>query len=115
MPQFRLQSCIKLWPFKVISGTGDKPKIVVTYKGEEKEFTIEDISSILLSKMCGIIETYCCKSCNNNDKNWRRKKRSRTLYKKHFAQDRGLLQRRGERVYCWRDFIYVLLKDAWDC
>ncbi|KAJ4725838.1 Heat shock cognate 70 kDa protein [Melia azedarach] len=30
-----VQSDMKLWPFKVIPGPGDKPMIVVTYKGED--------------------------------------------------------------------------------
>ncbi|XP_057423603.1 heat shock cognate 70 kDa protein 2-like [Lotus japonicus] len=31
-----VQSDMKLWPFKVISGPGDKPMIVVNYKNQEK-------------------------------------------------------------------------------
>jgi L1 cell adhesion molecule like protein len=31
-----VQSDMKLWPFKVIPGPGDKPMIVVNYKAEEK-------------------------------------------------------------------------------
>jgi L1 cell adhesion molecule like protein len=46
-----VQSDIKLWPFKVISGPGDKPMIGVTYKGEEKQFSAEEISSMVLIKM----------------------------------------------------------------
>lgn len=34
-----VQSGIRLWPFKVISGPNDKLMIVVTYNGEEKRFT----------------------------------------------------------------------------
>ncbi|KRX79627.1 Heat shock cognate 70 kDa protein 2, partial [Trichinella patagoniensis] len=41
-----VQSDIKLWPFKVIPGPGDKPMIVVQYKGEEKQFAAEEISSM---------------------------------------------------------------------
>jgi len=33
-----VQADAKLWPFKVESGVGDKPMIVVQYKGEEKKF-----------------------------------------------------------------------------
>lgn len=36
-----VQSDLKLWPFKIISGPGDKPMIVVQYKGEEKQFAVE--------------------------------------------------------------------------
>merc|ERR1712241_1615729 len=41
-----VQSDIKLWPFKVISGGGDKPMIVVQFQGEEKKFHPEEVSSI---------------------------------------------------------------------
>eukprot|EP00253_Pinus_taeda_P017984 PITA_17984 len=51
-------SDVKLWPFKVISGVGDKPSIVVTYKGEEKHFAAEEISSMVLTKMKEIAEAY---------------------------------------------------------
>ena len=33
-----VQADIKLWPFKVIAGQGDKPIIVVKVEGEEKKF-----------------------------------------------------------------------------
>ncbi|CAA0823569.1 Mitochondrial transcription termination factor family protein [Striga hermonthica] len=36
---------MKLWPFKVNYGLGDKPMIVVIYKGEDKQFAVEEISS----------------------------------------------------------------------
>ncbi|GKB93668.1 probable mediator of RNA polymerase II transcription subunit 37c, partial [Tanacetum coccineum] len=35
----------KLWPFNIIAGNDDKPKVVVTYKNENKEFIAEEISS----------------------------------------------------------------------
>ncbi|KAK6926946.1 Heat shock protein 70 family [Dillenia turbinata] len=53
-----VQSDMKLWPFKVIPGPGDKPMIVVTYKGEEKQFVAEEISSMVLIKMREIAEAY---------------------------------------------------------
>ncbi|KAG1364388.1 heat shock 70 kDa protein [Cocos nucifera] len=53
-----VQSDMKLWPFRVVPGPGDKPLIVVTYKGEEKRFTPEEISSMVLSKMREIAETF---------------------------------------------------------
>ncbi|CAL4982458.1 unnamed protein product [Urochloa decumbens] len=53
-----VQSDIKLWPFKVISGPGEKPMIVVQYKGEEKQFAAEEISSMVLIKMREIAEAY---------------------------------------------------------
>ncbi|KAK4579139.1 hypothetical protein RGQ29_028995 [Quercus rubra] len=46
-----VQRDINLWPFKVVKGPGDKPMIVVTYKGEEKHFSAEEISSMVLKKM----------------------------------------------------------------
>ncbi|XP_021737619.1 heat shock cognate 70 kDa protein-like [Chenopodium quinoa] len=54
-----VQNDMKLWPFKVISASeDDKPVIVVTYKGEEKEFSAEEISSMVLMKMKQTAETY---------------------------------------------------------
>ncbi|XP_062154327.1 heat shock cognate 70 kDa protein-like [Alnus glutinosa] len=53
-----VQNDIKLWPFKVIEGPIDKPMIVVTYKGEEKHFAAEEISSMVLKKMREIAEAY---------------------------------------------------------
>ena len=47
-----VQADIKLWPFKVKSGPAEKPMIVVDYKGETKEFAAEEISSMVLIKMC---------------------------------------------------------------
>merc|ERR1719291_664422 len=46
-----VQADIKLWPFKVISGQGDKPMIVVDSQGEEKKFHPEEVSSMILLKM----------------------------------------------------------------
>lgn len=46
------------WPFKVIHGAGDKPMIVVTYKGHEKRFLAEEISLMVLTKMEDISEAY---------------------------------------------------------
>lgn len=42
---------MKHWPFKVVAGASDKPTIVLTYKGEEKRFFAEEISSMVLTKM----------------------------------------------------------------
>ncbi|KAF8389244.1 hypothetical protein HHK36_025937 [Tetracentron sinense] len=53
-----VQSDMKLWPFKVIAGPGDKPMIVVQYKGEEKQFSAEEISSMVLIKMKEIAEAF---------------------------------------------------------
>ncbi|MED6138530.1 70-kilodalton heat shock protein [Stylosanthes scabra] len=49
---------LMLWPFKVTAGVNDKPVIVVTYKGQEKCLSPEEISSMVLTKMCEIAEAY---------------------------------------------------------
>ncbi|KAL8214779.1 hypothetical protein R6Q57_004228 [Mikania cordata] len=49
---------MKLWPFKVINGTSDIPKIVVTYKGDQKQFTAEEISAMILAKMKDVAEAF---------------------------------------------------------
>jgi heat shock 70kDa protein 1/2/6/8 len=46
-----VQSDIKLWPFTVRAGPHDIPEIVVQYKGENKVFKAEEISSMVLIKM----------------------------------------------------------------
>ncbi|XP_021771524.1 heat shock cognate 70 kDa protein-like [Chenopodium quinoa] len=54
-----VQNDMKLWSFKVISASEDnKPVIVVTYRGEEKQFAAEEISSMVLMKMKQTAETY---------------------------------------------------------
>ncbi|KAM4723127.1 heat shock 70 kDa protein-like [Rhinophrynus dorsalis] len=52
-----VQSDMKHWPFKVISD-GGKPKVKVEYKGEEKSFSPEEISSMVLTKMKETAEAY---------------------------------------------------------
>jgi len=46
-----VQSDMKHWPFTVKQGTGGKPVIEVTSKGEKKEFLAEEISAAVLTKM----------------------------------------------------------------
>lgn len=53
-----VQQDMKHWPFKVVTGPRDKPMIVVTYKGEEKQVSAEEISSMVLSKMKEMAEAY---------------------------------------------------------
>eukprot|EP00246_Nothoceros_aenigmaticus_P000453 TRINITY_DN1067_c0_g1_i1.p1 TRINITY_DN1067_c0_g1~~TRINITY_DN1067_c0_g1_i1.p1 ORF type:complete len:653 (-),score=178.27 TRINITY_DN1067_c0_g1_i1:57-2015(-) len=60
-----VQADMKLWPFKVIPGPGDKPMIVVQYKGEEKEFAAEEISSMVLIKMKEVAEAFLGKKIKN--------------------------------------------------
>ena len=52
-----VQSNKKHWSFNVISD-GGKPKVQVEYKGEEKVFSPEEISSMVLQKMKEIAESY---------------------------------------------------------
>eukprot|EP00321_Phaeocystis_globosa_P000079 CAMPEP_0118815188 /NCGR_PEP_ID=MMETSP1162-20130426/4027_1 /TAXON_ID=33656 /ORGANISM="Phaeocystis Sp, Strain CCMP2710" /LENGTH=706 /DNA_ID=CAMNT_0006745127 /DNA_START=24 /DNA_END=2144 /DNA_ORIENTATION=- len=47
----------KHWPFKVVEGDGGKPKIVVEAKGT-KEFSPEEVSAMVLSKMKLVAEDY---------------------------------------------------------
>ncbi|KAI4346720.1 hypothetical protein L6164_007592 [Bauhinia variegata] len=60
-----VQNDIKLWPFKVIAGDDDKPKIVIDYKYEEKQFSAEEISSLVLTKMRRIAEDYLGSTVKN--------------------------------------------------
>ena len=53
----KLQEDMKHFSFKVINSNG-KPKIAVTFKGENKEFTPEEISAMVLVKMKMIAEEY---------------------------------------------------------
>ena len=53
-----VQNDMKLWPFKVVAGPGDKPMIVVNCKGEEKKFSAEEISSMVLVKMREVAEAF---------------------------------------------------------
>ncbi|CAI9301509.1 unnamed protein product [Lactuca saligna] len=53
-----VQADKSLYPFKITGGLNDKPVILVTYKGEEKKFSAEEISSMVLSKMKETSEAY---------------------------------------------------------
>jgi L1 cell adhesion molecule like protein len=53
-----VKSDIKHWPFKVTKGPNGKPLIHAEYKGEDKTFTPEEISSMVLTKMKEIAEDY---------------------------------------------------------
>merc|ERR1711983_318400 len=46
-----VQKDLKLWPFKVINDSGNKPKLEVEFKCENKTFTPEEISAMILTKM----------------------------------------------------------------
>ena len=60
-----VQSDMKHWPFKVLSGPGGTPLIEVDYKGEKKTFKAEEISSMVLAKMKEIAEAYLGKEVKN--------------------------------------------------
>ncbi|KAJ4760304.1 Heat shock 70 kDa protein [Rhynchospora pubera] len=53
-----VQNDVKYWPFKVVAGPSDRPRIVVNYRGVEKQFFAEEISSMVLVKMKEVAETY---------------------------------------------------------
>eukprot|EP00091_Calanus_sinicus_P008550 TRINITY_DN2067_c3_g1_i7.p1 TRINITY_DN2067_c3_g1~~TRINITY_DN2067_c3_g1_i7.p1 ORF type:complete len:308 (+),score=109.15 TRINITY_DN2067_c3_g1_i7:72-926(+) len=52
-----VQSDMKHWPFRVIN-VGGKPKLQVEYKTEDKDFTPEEVSSMVLTKMKETAESY---------------------------------------------------------
>ncbi|RZB54157.1 heat shock cognate 70 kDa protein 2-like [Glycine soja] len=53
-----VQSDMKLWPFKVITDVNGKPMIAVDYNCEERHFSAEEISSMVLAKMRDIAESF---------------------------------------------------------
>lgn len=53
-----VQADIKLWPFKVVPGAGDKCEIEVQVKNERKRFSPEEISSMVLTKMKQTAESF---------------------------------------------------------
>lgn len=48
----------KFWPFKLTSLAGDKPAVKVNYLGQEKVFTPEEISAMVLGKLKAAAEAY---------------------------------------------------------
>jgi heat shock protein 1/8 len=59
-----VQADMKHFPFKIID-RGGKPVIEVEFKGEKKVFTPEEISSMVLTKMREIAESYLGGTVNN--------------------------------------------------
>jgi heat shock 70kDa protein 1/2/6/8 len=53
-----VQKDMKLWPFKVIQGKQGRPQLSVKYKGEDKIYHPEEISSMLLGKLKADAEAY---------------------------------------------------------
>ena len=67
-----VQSDMKHWSFTVVSD-GGKPKIRVQFRGDEKTFSPEEISSMVLTKMKETAEAYLGKVSNSlwpNDAIW---------------------------------------------
>ncbi|XP_066388273.1 heat shock cognate 70 kDa protein-like [Miscanthus floridulus] len=60
-----VQQDVKLWPFKVVAGRDDRPMIMVQYKGKERQFMPEEISSMVLTKMRETAEVYLGKTIKN--------------------------------------------------
>ena len=54
----QVQDDTKDWSYKVISGDADKPMIEVDFNGETKQFSAEEVSSMVLTKMKDIAESY---------------------------------------------------------
>ncbi|KAL8259227.1 hypothetical protein R6Q59_027180 [Mikania micrantha] len=53
-----VQKLINRWPFKVIKGTYGLPKVVVEYKCKQKEYSAEEISSMLLVHLKNLAKSY---------------------------------------------------------
>lgn len=60
-----VQSDMKLWPFKVVRESQDRPAIEVEYKAEKKRFFPEEISSMVLGYMKQIAEAFIGTQVNN--------------------------------------------------
>uniref|UniRef100_A0A1I8PIX3 Uncharacterized protein n=1 Tax=Stomoxys calcitrans TaxID=35570 RepID=A0A1I8PIX3_STOCA len=60
----KIMEDIKHWPFKVVSDCG-KPMICVEFKGEQKRFAPEEISSMVLTKMKETAEAYLGQSVSD--------------------------------------------------
>ncbi|KAH0793390.1 cytoplasmic heat shock protein 70 [Histomonas meleagridis] len=52
-----VQKDMQHWPFKVVRGESDRPRIQVQWKGETKQFYPEEISAMVLGKMKEIAES----------------------------------------------------------
>lgn len=61
----KVQSDVKHFSYDVKPGNDDKPNIHVTFKGEQKQFKPEEISSMVLSKMKETAEAFLGHSVKN--------------------------------------------------
>ena len=59
-----IQADMKHWPFKVVEKNG-KPNVQVEFKGETKQFTPEEISAMVLTKMRETAEAFLGGTVNN--------------------------------------------------
>nr|AIK01869.1 HSP70 [Orius sauteri] len=60
----KIQDDMKHWPFKVVNESS-KPKIQVEFKGENKRFALEEISSMVLVKMKETAEAFLGQKVRN--------------------------------------------------
>jgi heat shock protein 5 len=60
-----VQKDSKLLSYKIISDKDGNPKVEVSYKGERKAFTPEEISAMILQKMKEVAESYLGKKVKN--------------------------------------------------
>ena len=60
-----VQKDIKLWPFKVIRGDNNKPKIEVEYKGKTESLYPEEISACILAKLKQNAKDYLGREVND--------------------------------------------------
>lgn len=60
-----VQDDMKHWPFTLVRGAADKPLMQVTFRGEVKQFSAEEVSSMVLIKMKEIAEAYLGRDVKN--------------------------------------------------
>jgi L1 cell adhesion molecule like protein len=53
-----IQADMQHWPFRVVAKDGGKPHVQVEFKGEQKTFSPEEVSAMILIKMKEIAESY---------------------------------------------------------
>ena len=55
----------KVFPFKVVAGKNDLPNFEVTFRGEQRQFTPQEIGAFVLEKMKQTAESYLGKDVKN--------------------------------------------------
>ena len=58
MDDIHVKQDSKHWPFSIVPGKNNQPLFKIEYKEEEKKYTPEEISSMILTKMKDIAESY---------------------------------------------------------